>query len=93
MNDNKRPSLISPAKKVVVLIPTKISNVKTLIEVVDSKPDIGEIVAIGDGKLPVAMKVGDVVAYRKYGEAKLYVGSQLYLFVFFSDILGVLNNE
>jgi len=37
------------------------------------------------------MKVGDIIAYRKYGESKFYIKGKSVLFVTFQDILGVIN--
>jgi len=92
--ESTRPSLkIVPSSKIVVIEPTKVSSSTDIIQAVTEKsiPEIGRVVAIGDGKLPVKMKVGDIIAYRKYGESKFYLHSKVVLFVTFEDILGVIN--
>jgi len=91
MLDPKRTIL--PAKKIVVLEklnPTGITG--SSIEVVTSKmkPDLGKVVAIGEGTQPIPMKVGDAVAYRRYGESAFLMGGKEVLFVGFQDVLAVL---
>ena len=84
---------VLPAKKTVVIKPTKLSSFsRGGLEVVSEKqPEIGEVVAIGSGKLPIeGMKKGDIIAYRKYGEAKFFVGTEQMLFIDFQDVLGVI---
>lgn len=81
---------ILPAKKIVVLEPTELEASGGLITVEEKKPEFGTIIAIGEGKKPVKMKKGDIVAYRKYGESKFFFGTKQRLFVAFEDILGVI---
>ena len=82
---------IKPAKKVVVIEPIEVKTVVGGIEYVQEKrQETGKVVAIGEGKVPVAMKVGDTIAYRRYGEDKLFFGNKVYLFVTFADVLGVI---
>lgn len=87
-----RSEVIKPAKKIVVLKKATLSGVsKSTIEVVsDKQPEMGEVIAVGDGKQPIQMKKGDIVAYRQFGQSAMFVGSQEYLFVSFADILAVI---
>ncbi len=60
------------------------------------KPQKGEIVAVGpgrvtdDGKLqPISVKVGDVVLFDKYSGSKVTMDDVEYLIVREEDILGI----
>ena len=83
---------IKPANKIVALKPTSLPSAKKgYIEVVEKNvPETGEVIAIGSGKLPLPMKIGSNVAYRKFGEFKFWVEGKEIIFVAFQDILGVL---
>ncbi len=61
------------------------------------KPQRGEIVAVGKGKvtedgkvLPVDVKVGDKVLFGKYAGTEIKIGGQDYLIMREDDILGVI---
>ena len=81
---------ITPARKVVLIESIEIKAGKIVEAVTEKNQEVGKVVAIGEGKLPVKMKVGDVIAYRRYGESKLFYEGKEYLFVTFQDILGKL---
>ncbi len=60
------------------------------------KPQAGKVVAVGPGKtteegktIPVPVKEGDVVIYRKYGGTELKVENEDYVILNASDILAV----
>ena len=60
------------------------------------KPQRGEVIAVGAGKLddkgeriPVDVKVGDVVIYGKYGGNKVKIDGEEYLLMRDSDIYAV----
>ena len=60
------------------------------------KPQRGEVIAVGAGKLddkgeriPVDVKVGDVVIYGKYGGNEVKIDSEEYLLMRDSDIYAV----
>ena len=60
------------------------------------KPQRGEVIAVGAGKLddkgeriPVDVKVGDVVIYGKYGGNEVKIDGEEYLLMRDSDIYGV----
>ena len=61
------------------------------------KPEKGEVVAVGDGKLldngqksPMSVKVGDKVMFKKYSPDEIKVDGVEYLIISESDILGIL---
>ena len=61
------------------------------------KPQEGEIVAVGpgtkdkDGNLvPVEVKVGDIVMYKKWGGTEIQMGGEDYILVKQEDLLAVL---
>ena len=85
---------IQPSKKIVVLKATKLDDIikekLTIVSTERQQLEIGEIIAIGEGKQPLKMKVGDIIAYRQYGGSKFYLGGQETIFVGFEDILGVI---
>lgn len=61
------------------------------------KPQEGEVIAIGPGKLldngqraPMEVKVGDRVVYARYGGTEIKVEGEEYLILRESDILAVL---
>jgi len=82
---------IKPAEGVVALKPTKPTTQFKVIEVVEKDaPEVGKVIAIGKGKLPVQFEIGSLLAYRKFGEFKFWLNSKEVLFVKFEDLLAVL---
>ena len=66
-------------------------------ETAKEKPQKGEVVAIGagrvtdDGKLqPMSVKVGDIVLFDKYSGSKVTMDDVEYLIIREEDILGIL---
>jgi chaperonin GroES len=61
------------------------------------KPQIGLIMAVGEGKVvkgekrPMAVKVGQKVMYKKWGGSEVKVGTQEWTIVSQEDILAVIN--
>jgi len=60
------------------------------------KPQIGTVMAIGDGemtpegkKVPMVVKVGDKVMYKKWGGNEIKVGTEEWTIVDQKDILAV----
>jgi len=61
------------------------------------KPQKGEIVAVGDGRwedegtkrLPMDVKVGDVVIYKEWGKTSIKVDGEEYFIMSQGDILAV----
>lgn len=61
------------------------------------KPQIGEVMAVGPGnttpkgeKLPMNIKVGDKIVYKKWGADEVKVNGQDWLIVKQPDILAVM---
>ena len=61
------------------------------------KPQIGEVMAVGAGKIvksvkqPMAVKVGDKVMYKKWGGSEVKVGTEEWTMVSQEDILAIIN--
>lgn len=62
------------------------------------KPQRGEVVATGNGRLlddgktrPLEVKVGDQVLFSKYAGTDLKLGAEEYLMITESDVLGIFN--
>ncbi len=59
------------------------------------KPEKGEVIAVGPGKyddgvlVPMTVKVGDKVLFKKYSPDEIEVGDKEYLVLSESDILAV----
>ena len=68
---SKRRTNITPSKKVVLIEVAEIKSESGLEYVSEKKQEIGNIIAIGEGKRPVPMEVGDTIVFRKFGEDKL----------------------
>ncbi len=61
------------------------------------RPEQGEVVAVGDGKIldngqkaNMTVKVGDTVMFKKYSPDEVKVDGQEYLIISESDVLAVL---
>jgi co-chaperonin GroES (HSP10) len=39
------------------------------------------------------MKMGDVIAYRKFGESSFYIGGEMVKFISFDDVLAVIKEK
>ena len=62
------------------------------------KPQIGEVVSVGDGKandqgnkVPVDVKVGDKVLYSKYAGTDIKLGGDEYVLLSEKDILAIVS--
>lgn len=61
------------------------------------KPEKGEVVAVGPGRyddgqlVPMSLKVGDKVVFKKYSPDEVKVGDVEYLILSESDILAVIS--
>lgn len=60
------------------------------------KPQRGEVLAVGNGKLldngervPLDVKVGDKILYAKYGGTEVKLGGETYLILRENDILAI----
>lgn len=67
-------------------------------ETVDKeRPETGEVLAIGPGKLldngnraPIGVKVGDKIVFKKYGPDEIKVDGEEYLVIKEEDIIAIL---
>ena len=85
---------LRPAAKTIICTPVKVERTKSgLIIVADEreKPEIGVVYAIGSGKLPVPLKVGDHVVYRKYSDNKVTIETSEFNFIRFEDVVAKLS--
>jgi chaperonin GroES len=84
--------LVKPVKetesKSGIILPDTVSN---------ERPEQGEIIAIGPGKLldngsiaPMNVRVGQKVVFKKYSPDEITVGDQEFLIISQSDILGII---
>jgi chaperonin GroES len=62
------------------------------------KPENGEVVAVGDGKIlengqrsPMSVKVGDKVMFKKYSPDEIKIEEEDYLVLNEDDILAIIN--
>jgi len=65
-------------------------------ETAEGKPTKGRVIAVGPGKrndrgevLPLAVKVGDLVLFKKYGPDEIEIEGKKYLVAEENDILAV----
>lgn len=88
---------INPAEKFVICTEVKDSLTKSSIalayEKAKDKPELGIIVAIGAGKQPVKMQVGDTIAFERYVDNRISIGGKKYNFVKFEHIVGVVKEK
>lgn len=61
------------------------------------KPEKGEIIAVGSGKLldngqraPMSVKVGDKVVFKKYSPDEIKIENETYLVLSESDIMAII---
>jgi chaperonin GroES len=61
------------------------------------KPEQGEIIAVGEGslsekgeKIPVAVKIGDKVVFKKYSPDEIKIDNKKYLIIDEKDILAII---
>jgi chaperonin GroES len=64
------------------------------------KPNMGTVYSVGDGqltsegvRLPVAVKVNDIVLFPKYSGTEVKLNKEKYLIMRDTDIFGVVTNE
>lgn len=93
--------MLKPLSDNVVLEPLKEEKKKSGIILPDTvekeRSEIGKVVAVGVGKLengkriPLEVKKGDVVFYRKYSEHKIKDGDKELIVVKSEDIIAIAN--
>jgi chaperonin GroES len=64
------------------------------------KPNMGTVVAVGDGQLAdsgirikVSVKVGDVILFPKYSGTDVTLNKEKYLIMRDTDLFGIVTNE
>jgi len=64
------------------------------------KPEKGEVVAVGPGKLlengqraPMSVKVGDKVIFKKYSPDEIKIDKEEYLVIDEGDIIGIIEEK
>lgn len=77
---------------------TKTASGIILPESAKEKPQIGEVMAIGDGafnedgeRIPMSVKVGQKVMYKKWGGNEVKVNNEEWMIVEEKDILAIIN--
>lgn len=67
-------------------------------ETAKEKPQVGEIMAVGPGtvndhgmKVPMLVKVGQKVLYKKWGGNEVKVGTEEWLLIEQKDVMAVIN--
>jgi chaperonin GroES len=76
---------------------TEVSRAGIIVpETVEKKPEMGEVIAVGPGRMlengtrvPVAAKVGDKVVFKKYAPDEVKIDGVEYLVLSESDIMAV----
>jgi len=91
---------IKPLRDQILLKPIE-KKTKSGIVIPDTvekeKPEQGEVIAVGSGKItedgkiiPLSVKVGDKVLFTKYGPTEVKIDEEEYLVVKEEDILAIL---
>ena len=64
----------------------------------EEKPEQGKVIAVGQGRIdangqriPMTVKMGDVVIFTKYGPSEIKVDGKEYLIAKEEDILAIIN--
>ena len=67
-----------------------------MVDSAKEKPQEGEVLAVGPGRIddngnrvPIDVKVGDIVIYPKYGPTELKYGGEEYLVVSAREVLAI----
>ncbi|MCL2615264.1 MAG: co-chaperone GroES [Dehalococcoidia bacterium] len=90
---------IHPLGERILVKPTAREEVSrggiVLPDTIKEKPQEGEVIAVGEGKrndkgerIPMDVKVGDIVIYAKYGGTDIKLEDDDYIFLRESDILA-----
>ena len=80
-----------PAKNIVICTnpPAETSKSGLVIPKDDkARNEVGKVYAIGKGKLPIDIKVGDKIIFMKYVDNRVDVGGEEFNFISFKDICG-----
>lgn len=79
--------VVRPSKNVVVCVNVTSHKTKSGLHLpnTENKPEMGEVVAFGEGKKPIDFKIGDVIIFRKYTDNRVFMHGHEFNFVRFSD--------
>ena len=85
---------IRPSKKVVICesVETKTHTGILIVTGDEKKPELGKVLAIGEGNKPLEFNVGDTIVFRRYTENLIVIQGKEYNFIIFKDILEVMPN-
>ena len=92
---------LKPLYDRVVILPksekNKTASGLVLPETSQERPQVGEVVAVGDGenmdnnKAEMKVKVGDEVVFNRYAGVELKIDGETYVVMRQIDIIGVIN--
>jgi chaperonin GroES len=91
---------LKPLADRLIVKPTKADETTAggivLPDTAQEKPQKGEVIAVGPGKLldngktvPMEMKVGDTIYYAKYGGTEVKIGGEEYVILRQDDVLAI----
>ena len=100
----KDPTLdITPLERIIVVTPIDLAEISrgSLTVVEKDTPEIGQVIAVGesgyfdDGKPrpPFKLKIGDIVAYRKYGKSPFYIHGKQVSVMIYEDVLIIIGRK
>lgn len=89
---------VKPSKNVVVCENVTMHQTKSGLSLpnTENKPETGRVIAFGTGDKPVEFKAGDVIAYRRYTDNRVFIHGKELNFIRFStepdtnDVLGII---
>jgi len=92
---------LEPLGDKIIVKPTEEQEVTqsgiVLPQTAKEKPEKGEVVAVGKGKLlengeraPLSVKVGDKVVFKKYSPDEIKIDKEEYLIISEDDILAII---
>ncbi len=93
---------IKPLSDFILIKPTTQEEVLpsgiVLPDTVKEKPQIGEVMAVGPGKIneqgkvmPVQVKAGQKVLYKKWGGNEIKVGSEEWMLIEQADVMAIVS--
>ncbi|MGC9049056.1 MAG: co-chaperone GroES [Patescibacteria group bacterium] len=93
---------LKPLNDKIIIKPIKEDKVTAggivLPQTVEEKPEKGEVLAVGPGKLlengqraPMSVKVGDKVVFKKYSPDEIKLDKEEYLIISEDDILAIID--
>lgn len=98
-NKKINPSdFVKAAKNVVVCINVTSHKTRSGLEMpnTENKPEMGQVVAIGEGDKPIDFQIGDSIVFRRYTDNRVFMHGFEFNFIRFStkeefnDVLGII---